>query len=295
MAKTAKTISLYTPVTKLTVPDLVISPYQTFDQVLQGVRLAINSKYAALYTVDAKSIASVEALEDDQRVLVAVSKEEVMLPDAVAGFVVYCGEEGDDVGVEVEGGWGDWDDLTDREKCDHITSLNTMKPTTRNKLRITRSYQSVAADLAEIEKVIKASDTGPVALPDAEFNIENRWNLTYDHFIPPAHCPPRFKTNGAIWSPPVLAALDVLSSFTHGQARLAAEFLEEAMKMRVDEGGETDMVVKYEDVRDAVALVYERAGIIPAKLTKKGGKKGGGKERRKAARGKGRKVGGLNA
>ncbi|KAI8935251.1 hypothetical protein NX059_007840 [Plenodomus lindquistii] len=293
MAKPPKTISLYVPTTKLTVPQIVISPYQTIEQVLQGVRLAVNSKYAALYTVDARPIASVDVLEDEQRVLVAVSKSEVMLPDAVAGFVVYCGEEGDDVGVEVEGGWGDWDDLTDHEKCDHITSLNTMKPTTRNKLRITRSYPSVAADLSMIETAI-ASGTPESALPpDAEANIENRWNLTFDHFIPSSNAPPRFKTNAVIWSAPVLAALDVLSSFTHGQARLAAEFLEEAIKMRIDEGEDTDMVVKYEDVRDAVALVYERADIIPARLTKKGGKKGGGKERRKAARGKGKKVGGL--
>ncbi|KAH9864087.1 hypothetical protein J1614_010020 [Plenodomus biglobosus] len=109
MTKTAKTISLYAPTTKLTVSDLVISPYQSLDQVLPGVRLAVNSKYAALYTVDAKPIASVEALEDGQRVLVAVTKGEIMLPDAAAGFVVYSGEERDDVGVEVEGGWGDWD------------------------------------------------------------------------------------------------------------------------------------------------------------------------------------------
>ncbi|KAH9864088.1 hypothetical protein J1614_010021 [Plenodomus biglobosus] len=168
-----------------------------------------------------------------------------------------------------------------------------MKPTTRNKLRITRSYHSVAVDLAAIEKAIESGNTDSAAPPDAEANIENRWNLTYDHFIPLSHCPPRFKTNGVVWSPPVLAALDVLSSFTHGQARLAAEFLQEAVKMRIDEGEDTDMVVKYEDVRDAVALVYERADIVPAKLTKKSGKRGGGKERRKAARGKGKKVDGL--
>ncbi|CBY01745.1 hypothetical protein IAQ61_010022 [Plenodomus lingam] len=292
MTKTAKTISLYAPSTKLNVPDLVVSPYQTFEQVLQGVRLAVNSKHAALYTIDAKPIVSVETLKDDQRVLVAVAKSEIMLPDAPVGFIVYCGEERDDVGVEVEGGWGEWDDLTDREKCEHITSLNAMKPTTRNKLRITRSYQSVAADLAVIEEAIHSGNPDAAALSDAEANIENRWNVTYDHFIPPAHCPPRLKTNGTVWCPPVLAGLDVLSSFTQGQARLAAEFLEEAVKRRVDEGEDTDVVVKYEDVRDAVALVYERADVIPMKLRKKAGKKGGGKERRKAARGKGKKIGG---
>lgn len=180
-------------------------------------------------------------------------------------------------------------DLTDREKCEHITSLNTMKPTTRNTLRITRPYKSVATDLAAIEKAEEAELTLLVCMTEAETNIENRWRMTYDHFIPTANCPQRFKKDGTLWSPPVLAALDVLSSFTHGQARLAAEYLEEAIKMRIDEGKDTDMVVKFEDVANAIGIVYEHAGAIPAKLTKKGGKKGGGKQRRKAARGQGKK------
>jgi len=164
-----------------------------------------------------------------------------------------------------------------------------MHPTTRNKLRITRPYELVVSDLAAIEKAAESELTDSAYATQVETNIENRWHITYDHFIPTGHCPPRFKNNGAVWSPHILAALDVLSSFTHGQARLASEFLEEAIKMRIDEGDDTDTVVKPEDVTNAIGIVYEHAGVIPPRLTKKGGKRGRGKERRKAARGKGKK------
>lgn len=116
MTKTIKTVHLYCPTSKKSADNVVISPFHTIEQVLQGVRLAVSSKYAALYTVDAKPIASVEALEDDQRVLVAVTLAEVMLPDAQPGFVLYDGEEGHQVDPDVEGFGEAW------EVCTHLVS-----------------------------------------------------------------------------------------------------------------------------------------------------------------------------
>lgn len=108
-AAITKTVHLYSPTNKKTVDGLVVSPYQNIEQVLQGVRLAFSVKYAALYTVDAKPIASVETLHDDQRVLVAVTPSERMLPDAPEEFVLYNGEEGDEVSPDVEGSEQAWE------------------------------------------------------------------------------------------------------------------------------------------------------------------------------------------
>lgn len=87
----------------------VISPYATNEQVLKGVRLAFNIKYAALYTVNAKPVTDVQSLQEDQRILVAAASTERMLPDAPPGFVLYDGEEGDSVDPDVEGYGQEWD------------------------------------------------------------------------------------------------------------------------------------------------------------------------------------------
>ena len=112
MTKSMKTVHLYCPTSKKSADNVAISPFHTLEQVLQGVRLAVCSKYAALYTVEAKPIVSVEALEDDQRVLVAITAAEIMLPDAPPDFVLYNGEEGDRVNPDVEGFGEAWEVLT---------------------------------------------------------------------------------------------------------------------------------------------------------------------------------------
>ena len=172
-------------------------------------------------------------------------------------------------------------DLTEREKCAHIISLNEQKPNSRNKLRITRPYQSVQADLQTIHT--KAVDS-PASTAPAESNIEQRWYTTYDHFLPDTMRPPRFKINGIVWDSHVVAALDVLSSLTHGQARLAQEVLIEAVKLRLEEEEDASLVVQCQDVVNAVGIVYERAGVLPARLTKARTAKMREKEKKKALR-----------
>ncbi len=89
-----KTISLHCPSRNLTISAFVISPFQKLDQVLQGVRLALDIPYAAIYTVDAKRVTDPQSLDDGQRVLVAVDEDEEMLPDAQErGCVIYLGED----------------------------------------------------------------------------------------------------------------------------------------------------------------------------------------------------------
>jgi hypothetical protein len=93
-----------------------------------------------------------------------------------------------------------------------------------------------------------------------------------------------------------LAALSVLSSFTHGQSRLALEVLEEAIALRTqeDQGDDRDPALRKEDVLNAIAIVYERADVLPAKVTK--AKSGKAKERgkRRVSKGK-KKVGALES
>lgn len=102
-------IQLYCPSLKKTVDGFVIGAYQNLDQVLQGVRLALGIKYAALYTIDAKPINKPSTLQEDQRVLVAATEKETMLPDAPLEWVLYDGEEGDDVDPDTEGYGQEWD------------------------------------------------------------------------------------------------------------------------------------------------------------------------------------------
>lgn len=199
-----------------------------------------------------------------------------MLPDSLAEFEFYDGQEGDDE--------GEWEWLSEREKCDHIMSLNEKKPRTRNKLRITRSWETVEDEL----EVIGKKDVGFDG-KEADALIEERWRANIDHFLPDGMKPPKLKVNGKFWDPQVIAGLSVLSSFTPGQARLAAEFLEEAVQMRIGDGVDMSPAVQAQDIVNAVTIVYERAGVIKEKLTKPKSAKARENQRKKALREKAKK------
>jgi hypothetical protein len=261
-----KTFQLHCPSNRRTVDGFVVTPHQTNDRILQAVRLALGINYAALYTTEGKYITDLRNCQDGLRILVAATTEEEMLPDAPIGFVIYNGEEGDDLDPDTEGYGQEWVDATEEEKCAHITSLNEKKPTTRNILRVTRSWESVKNDLKVLEKTKSGQAATAFDLPGCEVHIEQRWGMTYDHFLPENMKPVKVKLEGQVRDENVLAALDVLSSFTHGQARLAREFLEECVKMRVEEGDDRSAMVQYQDIVNAVTMIYERAGIIPAKV-----------------------------
>lgn len=260
-----KTFQLHCPSNRRTIEGFVVTPHQTNDRILQAVRLALGIDYAALYTTEGKYITDLRTCQDGLRVLIAATTDEEMLPDAPTGFILYNGEEGDDVKPDAEGYGQEWVDAAEEEKCAHIASLNEQKPTTRNTLRITRPWQEVQADLKMLDKfyVEKMAKLDPA---DCEIRIEQRWGVTYDQFLPESMKAAKLKIGGKVWDEKVLVALDILSSFTHGQARLSQEFLEECIKMRVEEGDDRSVIVQYPDIVNAVTLMYERAGIIPTKV-----------------------------
>ena len=97
------TIQLHCPSTNKTASGFVISPFQTTDQILQGIRLCLGIPFAALYTVDAKHVSDPHSFDDEQRVLVAAHAEEKMLPDAPGGYVLYAGEERAKLNLDGEG------------------------------------------------------------------------------------------------------------------------------------------------------------------------------------------------
>ncbi|EUC41786.1 hypothetical protein COCMIDRAFT_8540 [Bipolaris oryzae ATCC 44560] len=288
-------IQLHCPSTSKTLDNFVIGAYQKPEQVLQGVRLALDLKFAALYTVDAKPISDPsKTLQDNERVLVAASATETMLPDAAYGYAMYAGEEGEDVDIDVEGYGMDWQDLIDREKAAHILSLVETKPSTRNKLRITRECGAVREDLAAITQ--QELDTTPASTTDSETLIEERWDINLDAFLKQntkhvAALATKSHLTSSSLSPSTVSALAVFSSMTLGQPRLASEVLSEAFVMRLDkeEGEAKDPVLREDDVKNAVEIVYERAGVVPAKLTKA---KTGKTKDRKRAKGKGKNGGG---
>jgi hypothetical protein len=102
-------IQLHCPSTNKTVDGFIIGgAFPKLDQILPGVRIALDIKYAALYTTEAKPMNEPSSLQDDQRVLVAASADEIMLPDSPREWVLYDGEEGDDVDPDAESygiGW----------------------------------------------------------------------------------------------------------------------------------------------------------------------------------------------
>jgi hypothetical protein len=124
-------IQLYCPSTKKTVDGFVIGAFQNLEQVLQGVRLALDIKYAALYTVEAKPINEPSTLEDDERVLVATSAKETMLPDAPPEWVLYDGEEGDNVNPDTDSYGQEWD-VSIRQRSlrnyGHLRNLGSLRP-----------------------------------------------------------------------------------------------------------------------------------------------------------------------
>jgi len=268
----SKTIQLHCPSTKLTISNFVITPFQSNDQILQGIRLALQIQYAALYTADGKSLTKLDALQNDQRVLVGASREEVMLPDSPAEFALYDGQD-----VE------EWEWASEREKCAHIMELNEAEPRTRNKLRITRAWEAVEEDVKMVgEKGVDAKE--------CEGLVEERWRTSIDHTLPENMKPAKLKlAANKYWDERVVGGLAVLSSFTQGQARLAVEFLEEAVQLRIGDGIDTSPVVQFQDVVNAVHIIFERAGVIKEKLTKPKSAKAREKERKKALKEKTKK------
>lgn len=168
------------------------------------------------------------------------------------------------------------------------------KPPTRNKLRITRECGAVREELAAINQ--QELDTATAPTTEHETVIQERWDTTLDAFIKQIakHAPtPATKSHitSSSLSSSTISALSVLSSMTLGQARLAGEVLCEAVAMRLekDQDETKDPVPREDDVKNAVEIVFERAGVIPAKLTKV---KGGKAKDRKRAKGRGKTVGG---
>jgi hypothetical protein len=176
--------------------------------------------------------------------------------------------------------------LDDNEMCLHITSINEKKPWTRNKMRITRKYDPVEKDLTAIVTSSPSSSTS--ATP--EELIEQRWGTTLEIFLPSEMKPDKNKTVSKSLDPRAIATIGVLSSCTQGQPRLAREGLVEAVALRTDadqqDETEKDPVVRTQDVAVAIEIMYERAGLLPVKITKVKSETAKGKEKARAAKGK---------
>jgi hypothetical protein len=268
----SKTIHLYCPSNKQTVSDFIITPFQSNDQVLKAIRLAFQIPHVTLYTADAKPI-KLDAIQEDQRILVAATLNENILPDSLTEFEFYDGQEGEDVDQDLDGYGEPWETLSEREKCDHVMSLHEVTPSTRNKMRIARQWQPVLDDLSSVET---QEGLGP---SECESLIEQRWRTTIQHFLPT-----KLKTASKTQDPKMVAGLAVLSSVTPGQSRLALEILEEAIQQRVLDGHETLLAVQFQDIVSAITTIYERVGVVAAKSMRVKSAKAREKERKKALR-----------
>lgn len=102
-------VQLHCPSLKKTVDDHVIGAHQTPGSVKQAVRIALGIKYAALFTPEAKPITDPKSLDEGSRILVAATEDEKMLPDAAPGWVIYEGEETNDIHQDSEVYGQDWE------------------------------------------------------------------------------------------------------------------------------------------------------------------------------------------
>ncbi|KAH7083464.1 hypothetical protein BKA63DRAFT_540292 [Paraphoma chrysanthemicola] len=275
----SKQIQLHCPSTKATVDKFIISPYHSPEQTYKAIRLALAIPHASLYTVEAVPITKLDSLQDGQRVLVAAAPAEHMPPDSPPEYEFYAGEEADDVDPDLEGYGLEWDDMSEREKCEHVASLNSRVPERRNRMRITRGWE-------------RWTRKGNVDVKECEDLIQQRWNMSLDQFIPDTYKPPKLPSSTTsttrTWDPDFVAAVAVLSSFSHGQASLIREHLVEAMQLRMAEEIDTraEGHVQTGDVLSAIGIVFERAGVVEAKAVKVRTKpvRAKGKERRKAGK-----------
>ena len=156
-------------------------------------------------------------------------------------------------------------------------------------MRITRPYKSLEAELHFFE--YKGSSTFEFTEDDAR--VERYWGITVKQFIPfSMKAGPSTNLSQKLTSPTAFAIM-ILSSFTHGQSRLALEVLEEAIALRTqdEQGDNKDPALQTQDVLNAIAIVYERADLIPANLTKVKSGKSKEREKRKAAREKKKSAG----
>ncbi|KAH7068634.1 hypothetical protein FB567DRAFT_634340 [Paraphoma chrysanthemicola] len=289
----SKQIQLHCPSTKATVDTFIISPYHSPEQTYKAIRLALAIPHASLYTIEAVPITKLDAIQDGQRVLVAAAPQEHMLPDSPPEYEFYTGEEADDVDPDLEGYGLEWDDMSEREKHEHVTSLNARVPERRNRMRITRGWEDVRDEIARVQKMEGADGTGKgkVDVKECEDLIQQRWNITLDQFIPDTYKPPKIPstaTTTRTWDTDFVAAVAVLSSFSHGQASLIREHLVEAIQLRIAEEIDTraEGHVQTGDVLSAIGIVFERVGVVEAKGVKVRTKpvRAKGKERRKAGK-----------
>ncbi|KAH8725152.1 hypothetical protein GQ44DRAFT_239964 [Phaeosphaeriaceae sp. PMI808] len=298
ITKMSKTIELYCPSNGQKLEDFVISPFHTFDQVLGRISRSLKLKYVALYTDDAKPITKLSSIPEGERIIVAVTEEERILPDSKYEFEFYEGQEGEDVDPDLDCYLQPWDSLSERDKCNHIISLIVSKPETRNKLRITRQWEAIADDLKALELATSENVASLFDLVECEALIGQRWFSELHSALPKSIRPKKFKVDGKIWDENVLAALALLSSLTLGQRGLAGESMERAVKFRVADGDDTSSVVQYQDVMNAVMIIYELVGAIPARLTsekaRQKDKKKALREKKKGDR-KGKGVGAVDA
>jgi hypothetical protein len=117
--------------------------------------------------------------------------------------------------------------------------------------------------------------------------VKQHWGITVKDFIPASmKAGPGPNLGNRLADTSTVTAISILSSFTHGQSRLALQVLEEAIALRTedDQGDNKDPILQKQDVLNAIEIVYERADVIPANLTKAKSGKSKEREKRKATK-----------
>ncbi|KAG9189018.1 hypothetical protein G6011_05886 [Alternaria panax] len=275
----ATRIILYCPSMDKIEKNFIILHLDKHDKVLYDIRLLLGIRYAAVYDIRARPISDLRYCASGQIVQVAASKDEIMKYYKPWNCIMYKGQDSADVDWMTDGVGLPWEDLTNSQKCAHITCVSSAgaKPssfTQANTIRITRPYTAVQK---EVQEIVAADPEAMCTQYDVGMVIFDNWSWKWETFLPTSMKPADLK----YMSPKVLSLLVVLSSFTHGSAHKVHAYIVDAVSARLSDledgeikdplrkrgdGGIEDPLLREEDVIHVVNTLYEKAENFKAKL-----------------------------
>ncbi|KAL1801461.1 hypothetical protein ACET3X_001803 [Alternaria dauci] len=270
-------ITLHCPSTERT-KKFIILPSDKHSSLLYDIRSVFGINYAAAYDIRARPIENLRDCVSGQIVQIAARKDEIMKYYKPWRCIIYNGEDSADVDWMTDCAGLAWEDLTDQQKCAHITCVSSAgaKPgafVQANTIRITRPYAAVQE---EVREILASGPDQMCTQYDVGMAIFYHWNWKWEVFLPASMQPEDPKD----MSPKVLSLLVVLSSFTHGSARKVRAYIVEAVKARLsdledgeiedqvvrrEDGEVKDLLLQEEDIVHVICTLYEKAGSLKAR------------------------------
>ncbi|KAH4006062.1 hypothetical protein HBI56_098500 [Parastagonospora nodorum] len=255
--------------------DFQIHAFESHDRILQNVRARFGVPFVAVYSQDAKrQPTNLSKVLEGAILLVTTSALEHPQPYSPVDFKLYRGEETGFVHPSMQG--KPWAETSETERKSHIVSLGANRPETKNTLRITEPYAAITIELDALKKTLGMHTNDKYALKSSYDKIFRNWGLYFTMWLP-EELKPKGSLAAYQWDLEMVASIAILAKATPGQGHI----LKEVLKNFVEAQG-TFRVPVVQDVLQVIDYIYQRAGLINAKMTKTEKDKIKEKERQKA-------------